>query len=127
MRCRIRINPDPGALQPAYYKGLTVEFYDKESGYWIKPKGARNEPLDTAVYAIWASLAPAVKADVIRDSQWEVLESQYQPATKGLFDQDVSTFEQDLPSMQKSSRDTHETAVFNQARVNGFARDGWSF
>ncbi|MDM7556062.1 terminase gpA endonuclease subunit [Xanthomonas fragariae] len=58
------INPDPGTLLPAYYKGLTVEFYDKESGYWIKPKGARNEPLDTVVYAIRASLAHAVKADV---------------------------------------------------------------
>nr|WP_308683920.1 hypothetical protein [Xanthomonas arboricola] len=39
-----------------------MEFYDKDSGYWIKPKRARNEQLGTAVYAIWASLAPAVKA-----------------------------------------------------------------
>ncbi|MDY4296817.1 MULTISPECIES: terminase gpA endonuclease subunit [unclassified Xanthomonas] len=80
------LNPDPGALPAGYYKGLTVEYYDKESGYWVKPKGARNEPLDTAVYAVWASLAPAVKADVIRESQWEALEQQYHPLTAGLFD-----------------------------------------
>lgn len=80
------LNPDPGSMGSAYYKGLTVEYFDKESGYWIKPKGARNEPLDTAVYAVWASLAPAVKVDVMRDSQWEALERQYQPASPGLFD-----------------------------------------
>lgn len=80
------LNPDPGAMGAGYYKGLTVEFYDKETGYWIKPKGARNEPLDTAVYAVWASLAPAVKVDVMRESQWGALERQYQPHAPGLFD-----------------------------------------
>ncbi|WP_181098346.1 hypothetical protein [Xanthomonas arboricola] len=55
------INPDPGMLLPAYYKGLIVEFYGKESGYWIKPKEARNDPMDTAVYVIRASLAYAIK------------------------------------------------------------------
>ncbi|WP_238692126.1 terminase gpA endonuclease subunit [Xanthomonas arboricola] len=62
-----------------------MEFFDKESGYWLKPKGARNEPLDTAVYALWASLSPAVKADVIRESQWEALERQFQPVSRELF------------------------------------------
>ena len=37
------------------------------------------------MYAVWSSLAPAVKADVVRDSQWEALEQQYQPAAPGLF------------------------------------------
>ncbi|TAA27655.1 phage terminase large subunit family protein [Pseudoxanthomonas winnipegensis] len=73
------LNPDVGAMPPGYYKGLTVEFYDADSGYWIRPKGAANEPLDTIVYAIWASLAPAVKADMVRESQWEALEARFQP------------------------------------------------
>lgn len=80
------IKPDPGQLPDEYYKGLTVEHFDLESGYWITPKGARNEPFDTAVYAVWASLAPAVKADVMRDSQWKLLETIYHPAAKDLFD-----------------------------------------
>ncbi|WP_146093793.1 terminase gpA endonuclease subunit [Xanthomonas arboricola] len=84
------INLDPGALLPACCKGLTVKFYSNEPGSWIKPKGVRNEPLDTVVYAVWASLAPAVKADVTRESQWEELEGQYEPATDGLFDRHVS-------------------------------------
>lgn len=79
------LNPDPGALPEGYWKGLTCEFYDQDAGQWIKPKGARNEPLDTLVYAVWASLAPAVKADVMRDSQWQALEAAYQPAVPDLF------------------------------------------
>lgn len=123
------INPDPGALLPVYYKGLTVEFYDKESGYWIKPKGARNEPLDTAVYAIWASLAPAVKADVIRDSQWEALEQQYQPAAPGLFDapaDDSRETSEAAPVTPPAvdSRGTHKPPQ-HRGRSSGFARDGW--
>lgn len=120
------INPDPGALLPVYYKGLTVEFYDKESGYWIKPKGARNEPLDTAVYAIWASLAPAVKADVIRDSQWEALEQQYQPTAPGLFDAPQDSRETSSPTVAPNhspALDSRGTPM--RPRAGGFAREGW--
>ncbi|WIX27217.1 phage terminase large subunit family protein [Xanthomonas arboricola pv. corylina] len=109
-----------------YYKGLTVEFYDKESGYWIKPKGARNEPLDTAVYAIWASLAPAVKADVIRDSQWEALEQQYQPTAPGLFDAPQDSRETLPPTVAPShppALDSRGTPT--RPRAGGFAREGW--
>lgn len=73
------LNPDPGALQPAYYKGLTCEYFDEEAKAWIKPKGARNEPLDTLVYAIWASLAPAIKIDTLREPQWAALEAHFEP------------------------------------------------
>nr|WP_267191196.1 terminase gpA endonuclease subunit [Xanthomonas dyei] len=100
------INPDTGALLPAYYKGLTVEFYDKESGYWIKPKGARNEALDTAGYAIWASLAPAVKADVILESHWDALQKRYHESPFDLFAAKVQNGPQlsrpDPPSPKKS-------------------------
>lgn len=78
-------NPDPGALLETYWKGLTCEYYDQDAGRWIAPKGARNEPLDTLVYAVWASLAPAIKADAMRDSQWEALEAVYQPVAPDLF------------------------------------------
>lgn len=80
------LHPDSGALPARYFKGLTIEYFDQDAGVWIKPKGARNEELDTLIYAIWASYAPAVKADVIRDSQWAALEEQFHPATQGLFD-----------------------------------------
>lgn len=58
-----------------------MELYDKESCACVEPKGARNEPLDRVVYTICTSLAPAVKAEVVRDSQWEALERHCQLAS----------------------------------------------
>ncbi|TNW02790.1 phage terminase large subunit family protein, partial [Xylella fastidiosa] len=80
------LHPDPGALPEHYFAGLTAEYFDKDAGRWIKPRGVRNEPLDTAVYALWATLAPALKVDVMRESQWEALEAIYQPTNGSLFD-----------------------------------------
>lgn len=79
------LRPDPGALLPSYYKGLTVEFFDLDAQQWITPKGARNEPLDTAVYALWAALSPSIKIDAMREPQWEALEQWFEPATADLF------------------------------------------
>ena len=126
------LNPDPGAMGATYYKGLTVEYYDKESGYWITPKGARNEPLDTAVYAVWASLAPAVKADVIRESQWEALERQYQPKALGLFDAPLDSREtgrsEDAPrgvELRATSTPDHAVVDSRGTRKPARRRGGW--
>ncbi|RYF50923.1 MAG: phage terminase large subunit family protein, partial [Cytophagaceae bacterium] len=102
--------------------GLTVEFYDKESGYWIKPKGARNEPLDTVVYAIWASLAPAVKADVIRESQWEGLEQQFQPTSFELFEEQPETSSNKAFDTRPGQHKAPQRVLL---RTPGFAREGW--
>ncbi|MCD9097057.1 terminase gpA endonuclease subunit [Luteimonas fraxinea] len=122
-------NPDPGRLPESYYRGLTAEYYDIDAGAWVRPKGAYNEPLDTGVYAVWASLAPAVKADMIRDSQWAALEAQFEPAVIGLFDQapaanDSRETRQETAPME-ASNDSRETHAARKARV-GLARDGWS-
>lgn len=66
-------------LPRSYYDGLTVEFYDLGAKRWVTPKGARNEPLDTLVYAYWAALSPAMRMDLIREPQWKELESRYEP------------------------------------------------
>lgn len=81
------LNPDPGALRPDYFRSLTCEVFDLELQQWIKPKGARNEALDTAVYALWAALSPAVKIDMMREPQWEALERLYDSAADDLFAQ----------------------------------------
>lgn len=66
-------------LPSTYYTGLTCEYYDLGAKKWITPKGARNEPLDTAVYAYWASLSPAVRIDLKRDHEWKALEAALEP------------------------------------------------
>lgn len=113
------IKPDPGMLPPNYYKGLTCEYFDLDAGIWVKPKGARNEPLDTLVYAEWAALAPAVKVDAMRETQWAALASQLEP-------------EQDLFSMADVPRGTKSEAVepvvpgeSKRQRGRGLADDEW--
>lgn len=121
------LNPDPGALPAKYFKGLTVEYFDKDAGRWIRPRGSANEELDTAVYAVWASLAPAVKADIVRDSQWEALEAMYQPSVRGLFDAPDQT----APSPGNAARAAHSAPTANDSRGtsetdDGFGSDRWS-
>ena len=67
-------------LPGTYYTGLTCEYYDLAARKWITPKHARNEPLDTLVYAYWAALSPAVRADLKRDHEWRALEDALEPA-----------------------------------------------
>lgn len=79
------LRPDPGALPQSYYKGLVCEYFDLDAQKWITPRGARNEPLDTLGYAYWAALAPAIKIDAMRESQWAALEAWLKPDPTDLF------------------------------------------
>lgn len=79
------LKPDPGAMPEGYYKGLTCEYYDLGAKRWVKPKSARNEPVDTLVYAFWAALSPAIKLDLIRDHEWTALEAALEPTSDDLF------------------------------------------
>jgi len=79
------IKPDAGALAPSYYKGLVCEYFDLDAQAWITPKGARNEPLDSLIYAEWAALSPAIKVDAIREPQWLALEAMFEPDAPDLF------------------------------------------
>lgn len=75
------LTPDPGALTPTYYKGLTCEYFDIAASQWVKPRGMANEQLDTLIYAEWVALAPAIKVDVKRESEWAALEAALEPET----------------------------------------------
>lgn len=107
------LQPDPGALQPTYFTGLVVEYFDLDAQRWITPRGARNEPLDTLVYAYWAALSPALKIDVMRESQWAAIESTLRPDPADLFSRDSR--ETSAPAMPapaaKDSRETSQPAT----------------
>jgi phage terminase large subunit GpA-like protein len=66
-------------LPPGYYTGLTCEFYDMTARKWVTPRHARNEPLDTLVYAYWAALSPAVRLDLKREHEWDALQKMLEP------------------------------------------------
>ncbi len=66
-------------LPSRYYAGLTCEYFDLAAKRWITPRHARNEPLDTLVYAYWAALCPVVRLDLRREHEWKALEDQLEP------------------------------------------------
>ncbi len=120
------IKPDPGALLPSYYKGLTCEYFDLDAKAWITPKGARNEPLDTVLYAEWAALAPAVKSDAMREPQWAALEQVLEPV-EDLFSSPASLdsreTSQPTTAAAPAARDSRETSQ----RPRGIVDGDWSF
>lgn len=132
------LRPDPGQLPPEYYKGLTVEYYDLAAKRWITPKGARNEPFDTLVYAYWAALSPAVRLDMIRDHEWTLLEERLEPAAD-LFAPTApdSDSRETLPAASPApvptpapgpvASDSRGTAARPARQNTGIgARDGWA-
>lgn len=116
-------------LPSSYYAGLTVEYYDMAARKWITPKHARNEPLDTLVYAYWAALCPAVRIDLKREHEWDALEQLLEP--------EVDLFNP-APAAANDSRETQPAVAAPATRPSdsretrrrpggGFdTKDGWS-
>lgn len=106
------IKPDPGALPPSYYEGLVSEVYDQAARKWVKRRrGIRNEPLDTAVYAVWAALAPALKIDAMRDAQWKALESYFEPES------DLFSAATEAPDVSRETIDGEDDADIDIAEA----------
>lgn len=120
------INPDPGALPPTYYKGLTVEYFDHVAKRWICPRGGRNEPLDTLVYAVWAALSPAVKMDTIREAQWQALEAELEPDVD-LFTAPLVSRETPPSAAPASAPPAASNASRGTQRAGGIVDGDWSF
>lgn len=85
-------------LPTSYYTGLTCEYFDRAAKRWIKPKHARNEPLDTKVYNYWAALCPMLRVDLRREHEWAALEAQLEP-------------EVDLFNAPPAPNDSRETTI----------------
>ncbi|HET6806895.1 MAG TPA: phage terminase large subunit family protein [Frateuria sp.] len=75
----------PGDLPEDYYRMLTAERFDLTAKRWVKKSGARNEALDTFVYAYAAALSPNVRIHLKRDADWATLEAKLEPGTDDLF------------------------------------------
>lgn len=76
----------PAGLGEEYYTQLTAEIYDPAKRQWVKQQ-ARNEALDTMVYAIAATYHPSVRLHVLREPDWAKLESVLEPQVRDLFNQ----------------------------------------
>lgn len=73
-------------LPEEYYQQLTAEVFDPVKNRWVKRRGQlRNEALDTWVYAYFAALQPTVRLHMLREADWQRLESVIEPKTGDLF------------------------------------------
>lgn len=71
-------------LPEEYFTQLCAEIFNPRSRRWEKQQ-ARNEALDTFVYAIAAARHPGVGVHKMRDSDWDRLQSLYEPREGQLF------------------------------------------
>jgi len=87
----------PADLPDEFYTMLTAERFDLTAKRWLKKQGARNEALDTFVYAYAAALSPSVRIHVKREADWAALEAKLEPPTDDLFTAPVGREEKKGP------------------------------
>jgi phage terminase large subunit GpA-like protein len=75
----------PADLPDDFYTMLTAERFDLQAKRWLKKKGARNEGLDTLVYAYAAALSPSIRIHVKREADWAAIEAKLEPVNDDLF------------------------------------------
>lgn len=61
----------PDALERSYFSGLVSETFDPTKGRYRKKSGARNEPLDTWVYAYAATHHPELRLHRYAAADWD--------------------------------------------------------
>lgn len=69
----------PSDLPSNYYEMLVAESFDVRSGRFVNLHRRRNESLDTWVYGYAAALHPLVRINMLRDAEWQSIESKIQP------------------------------------------------
>jgi len=125
----------PADLPDDFYTMLTAERFDLTAKRWLKKQGARNEALDTFVYAYAAALSPSVRIHVKREADWAALEAKLEPPTDDLFTAPVGREEKKGPDkglqidVQTSAvpRETADRSASSPApRTNNpFASSDW--
>lgn len=120
----------PSDLPDDFYTMLTAERFDLQAKRWLKKKGARNEALDTLVYAYAAALSPSIRIHVKREADWAAIESKLEPPTDDLFTARAPATPVTLPrhavaqpSIQPS--DAAPRGTPHQPKPNPFASSDW--
>jgi phage terminase large subunit GpA-like protein len=66
-------------LDRFYFEGITSETFDPRSNRYVKKRGARNEPLDTWVYAYAAAHHSELRYHTFTQARWQALADSYKP------------------------------------------------
>lgn len=118
----------PGDLTDDYYQQLTAERYDAELGRWVKPRHKRNEVLDCVVYSYAAACHPSVRVHMLRDHDWEKIESIVQPVIKDMFanEPEQETVSHETQEEEKTeSTDKPKTNNANRSRKKRGRKGGY--
>lgn len=73
-------------LPDEYFSQLCAEIYDPHKRKWVKQQ-ARNEALDTLVYAIAAARHPKLRVHMMRETDWARHQAVIEPVNGDLFHQ----------------------------------------
>lgn len=106
-------------LPDSFFEGVTSEYYDADTGKWEKVR-ARNEPLDTWVYAYAAAMHPRVAIHTARAADWDELERLLEPRVNDMFTQlpaPVATVSTEPEPVQTSAQAAPEVATETAAAV----------
>lgn len=74
----------PQGLDESYYQQLTAEIWDPNKRRWVKIR-ARNEALDTLIYAVAAAYQPAIRVQAWKEPTWARLAAALEPEHADLF------------------------------------------
>ena len=68
-------------LDRFYFEGVVSETFDPRSNRYVKKRGARNEPLDTWVYAYAAAHHSELRYHTYTQARWDALADSLKPRT----------------------------------------------
>lgn len=87
-------------LPASFFEGITSEYYDADTGKWIKRPGKRNEPLDTWDYAYAAAHHPRIAIHTAKAADWDELERLLEPRVNDMFTQQAQPVAEGAPAVQ---------------------------
>ncbi|HCY17169.1 MAG TPA: hypothetical protein DHV21_14545 [Curvibacter sp.] len=97
-------------LPASFFEGITSEYYDADTGKWIKRPGKRNEPLDTWGYAYAAAHHPRIAIHTARAADWDELERLLEPRVNDMFTQQAGLVTEVPSAVHASAPATEQTA-----------------
>jgi phage terminase large subunit GpA-like protein len=100
-------------LDTTFFQGLASETYNPAKNRFEKRRSARNEPLDTGVYAFAAAHHPELRLHRFTRADWDRLEAKLQAS--------IASKKPDAPQAAQTTKAATQPANAQAARPNPFS------
>jgi phage terminase large subunit GpA-like protein len=111
-------------LDSTYFTGVVSETFDPRQNRFVKKRGARNEPLDTLVYAYAAAYHSELRYHVLSAARWEAMNQAVKP-TRATAVQAAQAAQLTPPATPLPTTPRH--APPPKPPQTGLAREDWTF